>query len=65
MAELADALDLGSNGHTRAGSTPVTRTRKKARESVLFSIKSVLADGINHSVMKSLRNEIRTTRVGK
>ena len=26
MAELADALDLGSNGHTRAGSIPVTRT---------------------------------------
>ena len=25
MAELADALDLGSSGNTRAGSTPVTR----------------------------------------
>ena len=28
MAELADALDLGSSGNTRAGSTPVIRTRK-------------------------------------
>ena len=28
MAELADALDLGSNGHTRTGSIPATRTRK-------------------------------------
>lgn len=25
MAELADALDLGSSGNTRAGSTPVIR----------------------------------------
>ena len=27
MAELADALDLGSSGNPRAGSTPVIRTR--------------------------------------
>ena len=26
MAELADALDLGSSGLFRAGSSPVTRT---------------------------------------
>ena len=26
MAELADALDLGSSGYIRAGSSPVTRT---------------------------------------
>ena len=26
VAELADALDLGSSGETRAGSTPVSRT---------------------------------------
>ena len=26
MAELADALDLGSNGVIRVGSTPTTRT---------------------------------------
>ena len=26
MAELADALDLGSSGNPRAGSSPVTRT---------------------------------------
>lgn len=28
MAELADALDLGSSGNTRAGSTPVIRIAK-------------------------------------
>ena len=27
MAELADALDLGSSGNTRAGSSPVIRSR--------------------------------------
>ena len=27
MAELADALDLGSSGESRAGSTPVIRIR--------------------------------------
>ncbi len=26
MAELADALDLGSSGESRAGSSPVIRT---------------------------------------
>ena len=29
MAELADALDLGSSGNPRAGSSPVTRTIDK------------------------------------
>ena len=33
MAELADALDLGSSVNRRAGSTPVIRTKKnKSRE---------------------------------
>ena len=27
MAELADALDLGSSGHPRAGSSPVIRIK--------------------------------------
>ena len=30
MAELADALDLGSSGDTRAGSSPVNRKIRKA-----------------------------------
>ena len=30
MAELADALDLGSSVHRRAGSSPVTRTNLKS-----------------------------------
>lgn len=29
MAELADALDLGSSGNSRGGSSPSTRTRIK------------------------------------
>ena len=29
MAELADALDLGSSGLSRAGSSPVIRTKTK------------------------------------
>jgi hypothetical protein len=32
MAELADALDLGSSVNRRAGSTPVTRTTSKSKE---------------------------------
>ena len=29
MAELADALDLGSSGETRTGSIPARRTKRK------------------------------------
>ena len=29
MAELADALDLGSSGESRAGSSPVIRITRK------------------------------------
>ena len=29
MAELADALDLGSSGATRTGSIPASRTKRK------------------------------------
>ena len=48
MAKLADALDLGSNGHTRAGSSPVTRTNKKSRKAFFVgATKSVLTDGLN------------------
>ncbi len=36
MAELADALDLGSSGNTRAGSTPVTRIKKQSFNMVAF-----------------------------
>ncbi len=34
MAELADALDLGSSGNTRAGSTPVIRIKKDALQNM-------------------------------
>ena len=36
MAELADALDLGSSGNTRAGSTPVTRILRQSFYMVAF-----------------------------
>ena len=36
MAELADALDLGSSGAIHAGSTPVTRTTKSRRVCGVF-----------------------------
>ena len=36
MAELADALDLGSSGNTRAGSTPVIRTNRQSFYVVVF-----------------------------
>ena len=36
VAELADALDLGSSVHRRAGSSPVTRTKKKRSTLVLL-----------------------------
>ena len=36
MAELADALDLGSSGLFRAGSSPVTRTIGKLVELIDF-----------------------------
>ena len=39
MAELADALDLGSSVHRRAGSSPVTRTIEKGMSyDIPFSI---------------------------
>ena len=41
MAELADALELGSSAARRVGSSPTTRTTKKARFGVLFSMKFV------------------------
>ena len=36
MAELADALDLGSSVNRRAGSTPVTRTKRQSFYMVAF-----------------------------
>ena len=44
MAELADALDLGSSAARLAGSTPVTRTNMKLNQSIrlIFLIKENL-----------------------
>ena len=49
MAELADALDLGSSVHRRAGSSPVTRTQwREAEPGVLFQ-ESVRRGGKLHA----------------
>ena len=37
MAELADALDLGSSEATRTGSIPATRTKNSTIYSTVFS----------------------------
>ncbi len=40
MAELADALDLGSSGNTRAGSSPVIRTyNSRSSKGVIFIVR--------------------------
>jgi hypothetical protein len=36
MAELVDALDLGSSAARRGGSTPFTRTKLSKRSRLLF-----------------------------
>ncbi len=36
VAELVDALDLGSSGKSRVGSSPIARTREDFREDFLF-----------------------------
>lgn len=42
MAKLADALDLGSSGATRAGSSPVIRILR--REIEIFRFRAVFAE---------------------
>ena len=50
MAELADALDLGSSVHRRAGSSPVTRTIKIDNTLVL----SIFINGFTQSHMNNV-----------
>lgn len=40
MAELADALDLGSSGVTRGGSTPPSRTLNNYNKKSSYDIKN-------------------------
>ena len=42
MAELADALDLGSSGATRTGSIPASCTNWQIREYYVLSFSSLL-----------------------
>ena len=49
MAELVDALDLGSSGATRGGSTPSTRTKHKKRENLTVFPFFVLWKGLEPS----------------
>ena len=48
VAELADALDLGSSVHRRAGSSPVTRTIKIDNTLVLsiFIVPAIRVTGL-------------------
>ena len=39
MAELADALDLGSSGESRAGSSPVIRIVNFIYYSIFFNLR--------------------------
>lgn len=49
MAELADALDLGSSGVTRAGSTPVSCTiDEKPRFNRVFLFEYILGQLCAH-----------------
>ena len=41
MAELADALDLGSSVNRRAGSTPVIRIKKGNHNRLPFSFRAI------------------------
>ena len=36
VAELVDALDLGSSGKSRVGSSPIARTKKGDRKATFF-----------------------------
>ena len=54
MAELADALDLGSSGNTRAGSTPVIRTGQPP-------VNIIFTGGLLHN-KKTLVNQFPFTR---
>ena len=42
MAELADALDSGSSGATRTGSSPATRTKQKRDRMVSFFVCKIM-----------------------
>ncbi len=80
MAELADALDLGSSVNRRAGSTPVIRTRENKgwehRSQLLFLTEAnkVLEPGfrsrlphLNQSIarLKDFRLQIRSIFIKK
>ena len=55
MAELADALDLGSSGYIRAGSSPVTCTI------LLTKLKNVLFIEHSGSIINSVGEKITDT----
>ena len=62
MAELADALDLGSSGESRAGSSPVIRIKKRPSGSFFYADetldpgpRSPLRSGRRGSILKISR----------
>ncbi len=61
MAELADALDLGSSGESRAGSSPVIRIKKKhshLRECFFFMRTETLkpVQGLRFALLKGSKD---------
>ena len=60
MAELADALDLGSSGFFRAGSSPVTRTKLFINKaSALFFLLPTAALNLIFLLIKENKKEIQ------
>ena len=59
MAELADAIDLGSIVNRRAGSTPVIRTKKESEG--LYDLRFLFR---THSVLEPAVQGLRFAPVG-
>ncbi len=61
VAELADALDLGSSGATRAGSSPVSRIRAKSFRSSTVDVKRhpLVEDGVLRCMSMVARNLVQ------
>ena len=48
VAELVDALDLGSSGWCRVGSSPIRRTKKEANRLILNELRKCLFFLVNN-----------------
>ncbi len=62
MAELVDALDLGSSGISCRGSTPLSRTR--AGKVVFYAKVIFLDNGENRFILSAIKEKIRNQAHG-